>query len=504
MSLGGSLVILAIALARLLLQNRVHRTVWLVLWAVAVLRLLAPFTVGSASSIFNLPVFTQQTEQTVTEQTVTEQPIQPAPPVTQAQPIAVQTVTELPTQNIFDFRNILFALWLTGAAVTGGYFILSHAAAKRRYRFSIPIELPQVPERVSVRELEGLTSPLTYGILHPVILLPCGMQEQENCSHILAHELAHIRHGDVAYKAVLLLTAAVHWFNPFVWLMLYMATQDMEMRCDAEAIKTLNGARTAYAKTLIAAEETKLRGYLQTGFSFSSTEQRLRAIVRGKASRALSICVGVLLPLILIAVFCTGQLVPQAQAAAEETVLQTETATEPTEELLLITETAQAESATEPPEPVTEVAETTLPSEPETTAPAATEPTEVKKSAEPTEPAVKETGSNSYDAVVTVQVGKRTSIYLYVADGNYPTAANTDVVHVIAAYGGFNAYECVIQGCKVGSTVVSCTGIGGTYRVLVYVVEPPKPNIDTGTELAEVPTQPDYAALIPNITEEEP
>lgn len=101
--------------------------------------------------------------------------------------------------------------------------------------------------------------------------------------------LQHRVHRNVGYKALLLLTAGVHWFNPLVWLMFYVAGQDLEMRADAEAVVALGGQRRSYAEALVSQEVQKLRGYLQTGFSYSGTGQRVKALARAKVRKGASI-----------------------------------------------------------------------------------------------------------------------------------------------------------------------------------------------------------------------
>ena len=67
----------------------------------------------------------------------------------------------------------------------------------------------------------------TYGLLRPVILLPRGMDRENETvlSHILTHEYVHIRYLDGLTKLVLAGTLCVHWWNPAVWLMVVLANR---------------------------------------------------------------------------------------------------------------------------------------------------------------------------------------------------------------------------------------------------------------------------------------
>lgn len=288
MSVAGALLIAVIAAVRALLQHRLHRRVLLVLWAVAVLRLLVPVFVSS--------------------------PLIPAPPqasqaaspvIVEAQQPSASAVVPPERAAAFNTETLLLCIWAGGAVVCALAFSVNHLRSCLRYRYSMPIpDGISVPDGLRVRMLDELDAPLTYGIMHPIVLLPCNFpwDDSQRLRHVLLHEQAHIRHRDVLGKLILLIALCLHWFNPMVWLMFYLASQDMEMRCDAEVIEALGRSeRLAYARTLVSAEQSRLSGFLLTGFSFSSTAGRIKAISRGKARRFVSIVVCVaMLPLICL------------------------------------------------------------------------------------------------------------------------------------------------------------------------------------------------------------
>ena len=87
---------------------------------------------------------------------------------------------------------------------------------------------------------EYYQSPITYGILYPTIIFPMGehMENDDDCCELLLrHELVHIRHHDLLIKFLGLLIVAVHWFNPFSYLMFSELTHLCEMYCDDTVIK---------------------------------------------------------------------------------------------------------------------------------------------------------------------------------------------------------------------------------------------------------------------------
>ena len=101
---------------------------------------------------------------------------------------------------------------------------------------------------------DQIVSPLTYGILRPVIILPKRMDWEDHNSlyFVLTHELAHIKRWDAAWKLCLAAVLAVHWFNPLVWMMYALANRDIELACDEKVIRTVGSKRrVAYARVLV-------------------------------------------------------------------------------------------------------------------------------------------------------------------------------------------------------------------------------------------------------------
>ena len=273
MSLIGAGMILTVTLLRLLLQRRVHRSVFLALWAIAALRLLVPVFIPTGMEIA-LPPQTSQSFAATAVRTIVD-----------------PTQLRLPETAAVSLTEVLPWVWLSVAAALLTGFAVSHLRQRRSFRFSVPM-----PEEAglapNVRLLDGLASPLTYGIFRPVILLPAEFdwRDSRKLTQVLAHERTHIRHRDVLAKSVMLLACCLHWFNPAVWLMFYLASQDMEMRCDAAVVRALGkGGKLSYARTLVETErERAFGGVLQTGFSVNNTARRLKALAKAKVQPMLS------------------------------------------------------------------------------------------------------------------------------------------------------------------------------------------------------------------------
>jgi beta-lactamase regulating signal transducer with metallopeptidase domain len=96
----------------------------------------------------------------------------------------------------------------------------------------------------------------------------------------------HIRRKDILIKALLALTLCLHWFNPLVWLLFILAQRDLELSCDEIVIRRFGAqARSDYALTLISLAETRRRLLGAQAFSRNALGERVRAIMKGRASR---------------------------------------------------------------------------------------------------------------------------------------------------------------------------------------------------------------------------
>jgi hypothetical protein len=129
-------------------------------------------------------------------------------------------------------------------------------------------------------------APLTFGILHPVILMPkvTDWNDETALQYILAHEYVHIRRFDTVSKLALTAAVCVHWFNPLVWVMYVLANRDLELSCDESVIRLFGeNTKSDYARTLISMEETR-SGLtpLCNSFSKNAIEERIVAIMKMK------------------------------------------------------------------------------------------------------------------------------------------------------------------------------------------------------------------------------
>ena len=262
MTASASVLIAATVCLRSLLLDRLGKELFPALWLVAAVRLLAPVTVSvpvPARAMALLPAAAAGTAQT-------------------AQPAA-------------DGFPWLTALWLAVAITAAAVMMLRHLSGLRRYALALPVcdgsvrvlvDAFGLRRTVSVRECQTVSTPLTYGFLRPVILLPKGWDrwDRRELELVLTHELCHIRRLDVPAKYILTAALCVHWFNPFVWAMYALAQRDIELACDEAVLRRTADGRAAYAMALIGLEERRGTDMLLSGLGLRAVRERVTEIMR--------------------------------------------------------------------------------------------------------------------------------------------------------------------------------------------------------------------------------
>jgi TonB family protein len=100
---------------------------------------------------------------------------------------------------------------------------------------------------------EGIASPVTFGVLRPVVLLPSQFPQFEPRVReaILRHELLHVRRRDWAFMVVEELVRAAFWFHPAVWWALGEIGLAREQEVD-RLVVAATSAREEYVDALLA------------------------------------------------------------------------------------------------------------------------------------------------------------------------------------------------------------------------------------------------------------
>ena len=293
MSVAGGVLILFIVVIRALAIHRLPKTTFLALWMIAALRLLLPFSIPLTFNIhIGLDVFSDVVQELPSGNIASTLPGDSPPSYD------IGTAVPSPaTEHISTFE----ILWLVGVLLLAIYFSISYFRSMRKFRMSIPDNTPyiqnwltahQISRPLAVRSSDLISSPLTYGILHPVILLPKKLDRNDQVAlkYVLTHEYVLIRRFDAITKILFAAVLCIHWFNPLVWVMYVLANRDMELSCDAWVIRMMGEKnRSSYALMLIKMEEKRSgMSALYSHFGKNAISERIEAIMKFKKTSILA------------------------------------------------------------------------------------------------------------------------------------------------------------------------------------------------------------------------
>lgn len=293
MSVAGGVLILFIVVIRALAIHRLPKTTFLALWMIAALRLLLPLSIPMPFKIhIDLDVFSDVVQKLPSGNIASTLPGDSPPSYD------IGTAVPSPaTEHISTFE----ILWLVGVLLLAIYFSISYFRSMRKFRMSIPDNTPyiqnwltahQISRPLAVRSSDLISSPLTYGILHPVILLPKKLDRNDQVAlkYVLTHEYVHIRRFDAITKILFAAVLCIHWFNPLVWVMYVLANRDIELSCDAWVIRMMGEKnRSSYALMLIKMEEKRSgMSALYSHFGKNAISERIEAIMKFKKTSILA------------------------------------------------------------------------------------------------------------------------------------------------------------------------------------------------------------------------
>ena len=313
MSFLGPVIILLIVVLRAVLINRLPKKTFLILWWIALIRLLVPFSIKSVTSIYSLlqsiysdinPVRTAQTTTFL--------------PIHGNMPEIANGLSEAMVQRT-ESISILSVIWLAGLLLCFGFFAVSYIKCYREFRFSLPVEndiLEAWKEKhplkrsLSIRQTETIAAPLSYGVIRPVILMPKNTEWKNiyQLRYVLEHEYVHIRRLDMLTKLIMIAAVCIHWFNPLVWVMYILFNRDLELSCDETVVRRFGmDIKSVYATALISMEEKK-SGLtpLCNSFSKNAIEERIRAIMKIKKTSKFAVIISAVLVICVTGGFATS------------------------------------------------------------------------------------------------------------------------------------------------------------------------------------------------------
>ncbi len=256
---GSALLLLTIVLLAVF-RKRIPPRWRHALLLIAMLRLIVPVAPAAPFSVFNLaPPAAKPAELRVIKI-----------PVSGALSFRAAVPLEQPLQSRDFTRDLIVAIWLAGFLGLLARAFVSSCQLQRRVAQdeSTPPgmaalhslldacrEQLRIRGKIRLRVTGAVSSPSLHGVWRPTLLFPAVLQDTltpDQVRFIFLHELAHFRRSDVLLNWLTTVAAALHWFNPLVWLAVTRVAEERELACDALALEALDrGERNAYGQTVI-------------------------------------------------------------------------------------------------------------------------------------------------------------------------------------------------------------------------------------------------------------
>jgi beta-lactamase regulating signal transducer with metallopeptidase domain len=159
--------------------------------------------------------------------------------------------------------------WLAGIVVLSTWLLVRLTGLRREHitegdALALPerfyTQLEAVAAKLDLKRLprviltDKVACPAVFGVLRPMLLMPAkkfATMSARDTEHVLLHELAHIKRGDLVVHAVWMLVQIVYWFNPLLWMIRRTLQNLRELCCDATVARLLRDKTCHYRETLL-------------------------------------------------------------------------------------------------------------------------------------------------------------------------------------------------------------------------------------------------------------
>lgn len=280
MSMTGSIVILLVMLARLILK-RSPKIFSYALWSVVLFRLLCPVAWTAPVSVLNAlePQVQKASESTSIVYYLPAELEQKSnfSFVPAENPSGNQIEQSEPASHTKpNIMQIASCIWIAGTVGMLFYSAMQYIRLRRKL-------VGAVVYRGNVYRADYIDTPFVMGIFSPKIYLPSNIPANER-KFIIAHERHHIRRCDHIIKLLAYFALCIHWFNPLVWAAFILAGKDMEMSCDEAVIKRMGSQiRAAYSSSLLRlATHKQIIAGMPLAFGEGDTKGRVMNMAKWK------------------------------------------------------------------------------------------------------------------------------------------------------------------------------------------------------------------------------
>lgn len=199
-----------------------------------------------------------------------------------------------------SLESIAMMFWFAGVLVLLTVLVFKMMRLRRWHKQQKKHSIPQwfhellvkTAQKFEITNLPAIVfndkalTPAVYGMFRPVMLLPANYFDhlsEEEAEHVLLHELAHLKRGDLWLHGLTLFLQIIYWFNP---LMVWVRRQIKHVReicCDLTVANVLREKTSAYRQTLLNTARELLTETVEPGLGLLGVfEEPFRLVTRLK------------------------------------------------------------------------------------------------------------------------------------------------------------------------------------------------------------------------------
>jgi len=304
-----SLLILIITLLDIVLRNWAWPQIRYALWLLILLKLMIPPTWSLNTSIVShiQPKVHQRFTQNISLSS--QQPLNNAARELESKDTSAvpadslntaQTVPAQQSDESLSWQSILMLIWFGGVLLLSSLLAIRIARLRRWHKQQKEHDIPEWFHKLLVEtaqhfQLTNLpaivfhpkaVSPAVYGMFRPVMLLPsCYFDNlsKEQAKHVLLHELAHLKRGDLWMNGLVLIMQIIYWFNPLIIWVRRQMKHVREICCDLTVANVLRDKTPAYRQTLLNTARGLLTETVEPGLGLLGVfEDPFRLVTRLK------------------------------------------------------------------------------------------------------------------------------------------------------------------------------------------------------------------------------
>ena len=275
LSVQASVLILAVALMRKVMRRAPRWTVC-IMWGIAAIRLLIPFSIESVLSLIP-SAKTLPPEIIYSDTPSINSGIEIIDKV--VNPVILENFAPVPSESVNPMQvvmTVLSCVWIVGVALMLLYGVISYMRLYIKVR-------PSVQYRDNIYYCDNIDTPFILGIIKPRIYMMSGMGDN-NAEYVLKHEKAHIKRMDHVWKPLGFAILSVYWFNPIVWIGYVLFCRDIEKACDESVICQMDQrSRKEYSKALLECSMGKRFAFVcPLAFGEISVKDRIKSVLNYK------------------------------------------------------------------------------------------------------------------------------------------------------------------------------------------------------------------------------